>query len=436
MQNEMTQIESLSRLIGEAHSPYHCCRYCIDRLEAAGFQKLELTSPFTITEGGRYYINIYDSTCIAFSVGNHLSFQDSMPHLRMMTAHTDWPTFLIKPDPEICTDRYGRLNAEPYGGAVYASWLDRPLGIAGKICLKGKDPFHPRVAFVDSGEPVAVIPGLAIHMNQKINDELKLNPQLHMLPLTLLQKDEKDDKSFFLTYLSQLAGASADEILDYEIYLYNADEGTRAGINRELFSSPRIDNCSGVHAALEAVLQAEAMDNRICISAFYHNEEIGSSTKQGADSALTLEVLERIFTCLGFEREQAFCAINGGLCLSLDVAHAMHPAYPDKNDLTSHVCLGDGVAIKLSARQAYATDSYYVSIIQSLCEENDIPYTKYVNRSDIRGGSTLGSISSAKLSIPCVDAGVPLLSMHSARELMACDDQNALCRLAEAFCNR
>lgn len=433
MQNTNSYIKSLSKLIGKAHSPCHCCLYCMEELKNAGFEELKLTEPFAIKPGGRYYINVYDTTCIAFIIGKNVSPKKAIPRLHMLTAHTNWPTFLIKPNPEISTGKYGRLNVEPYGGVIYASWLDRPLGIAGKVCLKGKDSFHPVMKLIDSKEPVAVIPGLAIHMNQKINDELKLNPQLHMLPLVFLHKDTENDKSFFLSYLAQLADAAPDEILDYEICLYNADEGAYAGIHKELFSSPRIDNCSGVHAALEAVLKAGTKGNQICVSAFYHNEEIGSSTKQGADSGLTMGILERIFENLGFEKERIYCTINNGLCLSLDVAHAMHPGYPDKNDLTNHVCLGDGVALKLSARQAYATDSYYVSIIQSLCKEQNIPYAKYVNRSDIRGGSTLGSISSAKLSIPCVDAGVPLLSMHSARELMACDDQKALCRLAEAL---
>lgn len=428
-----TAIESLSGLIREAHSPYHCCRYCCDSLKASGFQELKLTEPFAIKPGGRYYINVYGSTCIAFTVGKDAAPKKSLPRLHMLTAHTDWPTFLIKPAPEVFSDRYGRLNVEPYGGAVYASWLDRPLGIAGKVCLKGKDSFHPLTKLVDSGGPVAVIPGLAIHMNQKVNDELKLNPQLHMLPLAFLKQDGEDGKDFFLSYLGELAEASPDRILDYEICLYNADEGACTGIHQELFSSPRIDNCSGVQAALEAILNTKPKGNHICVSAFYHNEEIGSFTKQGADSSLTMGILERILENLGYDKEAFYCTLNSGLCLSLDVAHGTHPAHPDKNDLTNHVCLGDGVALKLSARQAYATDSFYVSIIESLCKEHGIPYAKYVNRSDIRGGSTLGSISSARLSIPCVDAGVPLLSMHSARELMACGDQKALCELAKAL---
>lgn len=432
MKNKQSSIQALKNLIDHAHSPFHCCSYCMDQLMEAGFTRLELTKPFRIKPGGKYCINIYDTTCIAFTLGDSLSDTEKVPDFHMITSHTDWPTFLIKPNPEICSDQYGRLNIEPYGGAVYTSWLDRPLGIAGKVCLKGKDSFHPRTQLTDSDQPVALIPGLAIHMNHEINNGTKLNPQLHMLPLTAL-KQKDDDKNFFLSYLSALLETSQDEILDYELCLYNADEGACTGIHQEFFSSPRIDNCSSVHAALEAIINADTTGSLICMSAFYHNEEIGNTTKQGADSGLTAEILERIFENLGFNREQFHCSMGKGLCLSLDVAHAMHPGYPDKNDLTNHVCLGDGVALKLSAKQSYATDSSYVSIIQSICQKNRIPYAKYVNRSDLRGGNTLGSISSARLNIPCVDAGVPLLSMHSARELMACEDQRALCRLAAAL---
>ena len=433
MQTSNSQINALAALTAQAHSPFHCCSYCMDELKKNGFQELNPKAPFKLRAGGKYFINIYDTTCLAFTLGEGIG-KNQTPRLRMITSHTDWPTFLIKPHPEICSDEYGRLNVEPYGGAVYTSWLDRPLGIAGKVCTRGADPFHPIVHLVDSHNPVAVIPGLAIHMNHEINDGSKLNPQLHMLPLASLKK-YREEKDFFGSYLETLTGTPKDEILDYELYLYNADECVCTGIDAELFSAPRIDNCSSVAAALEAVATASPKDDLICFAAFYHNEEIGSTTKQGANSGLTFGILERIFEALELTREHLRCALADGICLSLDVAHALHPNYPDKNDLTNHVCLGDGVALKLSSRQAYATDSSFVSIIQALCEKNQIPYKKFVNRSDLRGGSTLGSITSARLNIPCVDAGVPLLSMHSARELIACEDQTALCRLAAAlFC--
>ncbi len=429
MQSVNLQTNALSDLIEKAHSPYHCCAYCMDILKENGFEELSLTTPWSIKTGGKYFINVYGSTCIAFTIGCNLG---KSPDLRMLTAHTDWPAFMVKPSPDIRSGKYQKLNVEPYGGIVYGSWLDRPLGIAGKVCTKGTDPFHPNVHIVDSNIPVAVIPGLAIHMNNEINNGLKLNAQVHMLPITSVQ-DEKEQTSGFLSYLAELAKVEKEDILDYELCLYNDDPANICGINGELLSAPRIDNCSGVQAALNAILGADTDNNLICISAFYHNEEVGSTTKQGADSGLTAGILERIFENLGYEKEALRCSTSKGLCLSIDTAHGMHPNFTDKNDVTNLVCLGDGVALKLSSRQAYATDATYISIVQALCEKHNIPYSKYVNRSDIKGGTTLGSISSALLNIPCVDVGVPVLSMHSARELMACEDQSALCALAMAL---
>lgn len=450
MQTENLSIDALTQLTTQAHSPFHCCSYCMEELKKNGFLELRPNMPFHLQPGKKYAINIYDTTCIAFTLGDKLETPSeeasarsslksakkvpAVPQLRMITAHTDWPSFLIKPHPELLSDEYGRLNIEPYGGAVYGSWLDRPLGIAGKICTKGADAFHPHVHLVDSQSPVAIIPGLAIHMNHEINDGVKLNPQLHLLPLAAIGQSA-DLQDFFASYLENLTGISKEDILDYELYLYNADESARVGIRQELFSSPRIDNYSSVAAALEAISHSNPTGRQICLAAFYHNEEIGSTTKQGANSDLTFGILERIYDALGFDREQLRCSLADGICLSLDVAHALHPNYPDKNDLTNHVCLGDGVALKLSSKQSYATDSSFVSVIQALCEEHEIPYKKYVNRSDLRGGSTLGSILSARLNIPCVDAGVPLLSMHSARELIACRDQAALCQLSVSLFN-
>ncbi len=426
MQSANLHTNALSDLIEKAHSPYHSCAYCINILKENDFEELSLSTPWQLKKAGKYFVNVYDSTCIAFTLGSALT---EIPDLRMLTAHTDWPTFMVKPNPDMAVGQYHKLNVEPYGGIVYSSWLDRPLGIAGKVCTKGTDPFHPDVHLVDSNVPVALIPGLAIHMNNEINNGLKLNPQLHMLPIISLQ-DENDKTPDFLSYLADLADVNREDILDYELCLYNDDPATICGTKGEFFSAPRIDNCSGVQAALNAILGADTNSNLICISAFYHNEEVGSTTKQGADSSLTISILERIFENLGYEKEALRCTMSKGLCLSMDTAHGMHPNFTDKNDVTNQVCLGEGVAIKLSSRQAYATDATYISVIQALCKKHNIPYSKYVNRSDIKGGATLGSISSALLNIPCVDVGVPVLSMHSARELMACEDQSALCALA------
>jgi len=425
-----TTMTRLSSLIEAAHSPFHCCAYLEEQLEKKGFSRLFLDRHFEIQKGGKYIIPAYDGTLIAFTIGQNIS-DTALPRLRMITAHTDWPGFLIKPNPDLSTDGYLRLNTEPYGGAVYHTWIDRPLGIAGRVCTRSDDPFAPSCRLFDSKRPVVIIPGLAIHMDKDINTGLKLNPQTQLLPLFSLTKDNENQD--FLSYLASMLDCDKENILDYELFLYNHDHPETVGLNDEFVSAPRIDNCSGVLAALDAICAAGTDNDEICISAFYHNEEIGNTTKQGAASAVTGQILERIFSGLSLTKEDLYCALSAGLCLSLDVAHALHPAYTDKNDLTNRLGLGNGVCLKLSARQSYATDSTYVSVIQALCDTNQIPYGKFVNRSDVRGGSTLGTVVSTSLSMPCVDAGVWLLSMHSARELIAINDQTALCELGEKF---
>lgn len=420
--------KQLTELIQASHSPFHCCEYCAEELTKNGFQELLLNKPFDIKAGGKYYVKIFGGSLIAFTIGKKITSKKT-PVIRMITSHTDWPSFVVKPNPDIKTDNYVRLNTEPYGGAVYHTWIDRPLGLAGKVCIQTEDAFHPELCLYDSTSPILIIPGLAVHMDRDINSGLKLNPQTQLLPLCMLASANKDED--FLTYLSEQLHCNKDAILDYELFVYNHDNCETVGIHNELFSAPRIDNCSSVLCGLEAICNTDPHDNLICISAFYHNEEIGNQTKQGAASNITNQILERVYDKLGLDKETLYCSLADGICLSLDVAHALHPAYTEKNDITNKVCLGDGVCLKLSARQSYSTDSSYIGVIQGLCEKYDIPYGKFVNRSDQRGGSTLGTVASAALNIPCVDAGVPLLSMHSARELIALNDQAALCELAK-----
>lgn len=422
--------EKLTGLIKEATSPFHCCQYCMEQLKKEGFKELSLTDEFSIKPGEKYAISVFDGTLIAFQVGSQVSDRN-YPKLRMITAHTDWPGFVLKPNPDMKTDNYIRLNTEPYGGAVYHSFVDRPLGIAGKVCMKSQDVFHPRKVLYDSKKPLAIIPGLAIHMDREINTDLKLNPQTQLLPLWSLSGNESD--SDFMEYLANELSCPKEDILDYELFFYNNDKPSLLGAENSLYSAPRIDNCSGVLATLEAICRPDISPDSICVAAFYHNEEIGNQTKQGAASNLTNQILERIFHGLSLSKEALYCSMTAGFCLSLDVAHGHHPGYTEKSDPTNRACLGEGLCIKLSARQSYTTDAAYISILQGICEKEDIPYKKFVNRSDMRGGSTLGTVVSAALNIPCVDAGVPLLSMHSARELIAIKDQQALCSLAESI---
>ena len=270
-------------------------------------------------------------------------------------------------------------------------------------------------------------------MNRDVNDGVKLNAQTDMQPICGLLSETLEQENFFLQKLALLAGCDLTDILDYQIYLYVFEKGCHVGLSRELFSSPRIDNNSSVSALLYGMTQAVPKENVITAAFFYDNEEIGNATKQGADSLITQELLKRLFSSLSFSEDMLPKALYEGLCLSLDVAHAIHPNHPEKCDTTSQITLGNGVALKQAARQSYATDASYLAILIGLCNRYKIAYARFANRSDQRGGSTLGSTLSTRLSMPAVDAGIPLLAMHSARELMAVSDQNALSALTKAF---
>ncbi len=430
----MKEIDSLKSLIQASVSPYHCISEAAGRLTKAGFSQLELGSPWDLAAGSAYFVPAYDSTLIAFSIGPLTP--GVSPSLRIAAAHTDWPCLKLKPSPELSSHGYGKLNVEVYGGPILSTWLDRPLSIAGKVCLMSDDPFHPQVQFFCSPKPVLTIPNLAIHMNRDVNKGVELNPQVDMLPLAAVLTDQINPDRFFLDYLADQLHTAPENILDFELCLFNPEEGCTLGLQGELFSSPRLDNLTSVEACLSGLIsagQSASAADRIQVVALYDNEEIGSRTKQGAASNLTERVLEKIYLSLGYNRCDLLDGLFNGFLLSLDVAHAIHPNHPEKCDIKNQITMGDGVAIKLASSQSYATDASHASVIQGLCIRNKIPYKKFSNRSDSRGGSTLGSISSAFLNIPTVDAGIPILAMHSSRELMHIQDQKALNDLVKAY---
>lgn len=276
------------------------------------------------------------------------------------------------------------------------------------------------------------MPNLAIHFNREVNKGVELNPQKDMQPLLAVLDETLNKDSFFLDLLAEETGCSKDDILDYQFYIYNCDTPCRLGIHGEMLSSPRLDNLTSVHACLSGIMNSRR-EHGISAAVLYDNEEIGSSTKQGAASPLMERVLEKLYLSLGYGRSSFLDALFGGFLLSLDVAHALHPNQAEKYDPKDRISLNEGVALKLAVSQAYATDASYVSVVEELCRQNIIPYRKFSNRSDIRGGSTLGSISSCMMTMPAVDAGAPILAMHSSRELMGIKDQWALAQLTRAF---
>lgn len=420
--------DNLISFIHAAPTSYHSVHASMERLAAAGFIELPLNQPWVLAAGSSYFINVYGTTLFAFSLG-----EDPCGRLHIAAAHTDYPCLKIKPSPEITDANYAKLNVSCYGGAILNTWLDRPLSIAGRVMTKGSGILHPQSHLVDFGKPLLVIPNLAIHMNREINKGVELNKQADLLPLAAMVTERLEKENFFLGFLAEELGVAPEDILDFDLTVYVAEEGCYTGLSGEFASCPRIDNQTSVLSCLEGLLRSGAPASGINFIALFDNEEIGSSTKQGADSSILGLVLEKLYAALGVDPITAKDRILSGFCLSLDVAHAIHPNKPEKCDPTNRPSLNGGIVLKLDAGQRYATDTYACAVFRQLCTENQIPYQIFVNRSDMVGGSTLGSISSSHLTMYTVDLGVPLLAMHSARELMGSADQKAMDDCVAAF---
>ncbi len=429
-------VYSLLELVKESVSPWHTAAAAAGRLAEAGFQRLDMREPWRIEQGGCYYVEVFGSTVFAFAVGEGDFAEPGS--LRITAAHTDFPGLRIKPSAGMVKDGYGVLNVEPYGGLILHSWQDRPLSVAGRVAVRGGSPFSPDVRMVDFARPVMTIPELAIHMNRKVNEGTPIKKQKEMLPLMAVPGQD-GDKSFFLECLAAEAGCRMEDILSYELNLYAYEAGCQLGMAGEMVSAPRLDNITSVEACLQGMkvaaleLAGGRLFKGIRLSALFDNEEIGSRTKQGAGSAVLLQVLERIYAALGYSREQLWQAVSGGFMLSVDVAHGLQPNYPEKYDATSRPVLNGGVVIKQAASQSYAGDAEAVAVVSAICRQEGIACQSFVNHSDEPGGSTLGSIASALVPMRTMDIGVPLLSMHSARETMGSWDQAALNRLLQSF---
>ncbi|WP_295291773.1 M18 family aminopeptidase [Veillonella sp.] len=424
----MDTVARLLDFIDNSTSPYHTVKTGANELKAKGFTELFLEDVWALGEGD-YFVKVYDSTLVAFHIG--LNLRHSM---RIASAHTDFPAIRIKPNPLVDAKGYGELNVETYGGLILNTWLDRPLSMAGAVVTRTDDPFRPDVHYVDVARPLLTIPNLAIHMNRQINEGVALDKQKHMLPLFMMCNDKINTDSEWREFLSELVKRPAEDILSYELTLYPVEGGTTFGRYDEFISSPRIDNLTSCVACLEGIFEAKAMDSEgLRMVVLFDNEEVGSRTKQGGASTILSQLVERIYMATGHTKAECYADIAAGFMISADVAHGYHPNYPEKNDITNYPILNKGVVLKMASSQSYAGDAWAIATVKALCENDSIPYQIYVNRSNIPGGSTVGSITSAMLAMRTMDVGVPILAMHSARETMGADDQEALDNLMKAF---
>lgn len=422
------KMEKYIELLDDGKTQYQVSKIIQDRLVQSGFEHLDMYDEWSLSEGGKYYVTPFSSVLFAFVVGNKpVSY-------RITSCHIDFPMLKLKSNPELLKKGYMEANVESYGGLIKETWFDRPLGIAGKVVVAGEDIFCPKVMLYDSKKPVCVIPSLAPHLKKDMKTDT-IDVQKEMIPVFDLQPSgEAGNKRWLTDYISEKLGVNREDILDYDLYLYNDDKACRVGIKDAFLASPRIDNLSSAAAMLD-VFCTDADINCVAVSAFFDNEEIGSRSKQGADSNLFSIFVDKITKELG---KSGICTNGAGLMrnafgISLDVAHALHPNYQEKSDITNDVVLGGGIVLKSSAGQRYVTDSEAGAVIEQLCRKYNIRLQRQVNRSGMPGGQTLGPIMSSYLPVKSVDMGIPVLAMHSASELAAVEDYKELVKLIGAF---
>lgn len=389
-----------------------------DELQQHGYRRIDTTEALgTVKAGDKFFVTKNDSSIYAFQIGRKPLAETGF---HMICAHCDSPTFRIKPHAEIdCEGGIVKLNTEVYGGPIMSTWFDRPLTLAGRVIVKSKDVMTPTTLLLHVKRPLLQISNLAIHFNRQVNDGVKLSRQKDVLPILGIINDELEKgnllMNIILEELNKQQTVAREDILDFDLYLADATPACTFGAHNELISSGRLDDLSMCFAGLEALLASQPTDTTQVL-AIFDNEETGSQTKQGAGSPFLSYMLKRIALAQGGTEEAYYQAVERAFMISADNAHAWHPNYSEKYDPTNHPMLGGGPVIKFNAAQKYASDAYSASVFASLCKKAGVPCQRFVNHSDVAGGSTLGNILASSIPLRGVDMGNAILAMHSCRE--------------------
>lgn len=429
MSKEQQFAQQLIDFIYDSPSPFHAVESTKQILINKGFKELTLREKWRIEKGGKYFTTKNVSAIVAFVVGNGEIEEEGF---KLIGAHTDAPSFSIKPSPEITENGYLKLNTEVYGGPILNTWMDRPLSIAGRVTLKSVNVLHPESKLVNINKPILIIPNVAIHMNKKLNEGIELNKQKDTLPMLGLINEEFEKENYLFKILAEELSIDAGSIVDFDLFLYEYEKGSIIGLNNEFISAGRLDDLAMVHAGIVALADAEPTKGTNVMICF-DNEEVGSRTKQGAGSPMVRIILERIVMALGKDKEDFYRALYSSFIISADMAHPVHPNAPEKHDPINKPRINQGPIIKINANQSYTTDSDSNTVYEMICRNADIPVQKFVNRSDVRGGSTIGPISSSQMDIRSIDIGNPMLAMHSIRELSGVADHYYVKRSFDEF---
>ena len=420
MEQEITR--RLLAFLDASPSCYHAAANVAEALLKAGYTRLYEGEPWQLTEGGRYFVLRGGASVIAFRVPRR-DFRGFM----IAAGHSDSPTFKVRETAEVPTaGGCLRLSVEPYGGMVMRSWLDRPLSVAGRVVVREEGRLTARLVNVD--RDLLVIPSVAIHMDREVNKGTALKANVDMLPLFGMGKEP----GAFRRLIAEEAGVEEENLISTDLFLYPRQVAALTGVAEEFVASPRLDDLQCVFGCLEGFLAAEDGES-VPVLAVFHNEEVGSGTRQGADSTFLTDVLRRINDAMGRTEEEYRAAVANSFLVSADNAHAIHPNHPEYADGREFPVLNGGGVVKYNAAQRYTTDGVSDAVFRQVCREAGVPVQRYSNRADLPGGSTLGNISTAHLSVHSVDIGLPQLAMHAAYEVAGAKDTAYLAQAMTAY---
>lgn len=420
----MNDYKDLAAFLDASPVNFWAVKTIAGHLDAAGFKRIDMRDAWDLAAGGRYYVTKNDSAIFAFTVGTG----DASSAFNIISAHSDSPGFRIKPNCEMLTDgNIVKLNTEVYGGPILYTWFDRPLSIAGRVILRSDNPLEPEHRLIRFDRHLLTIPHLAIHFNRAVNEGNPLSKQKDMLPVLGHVADKNDAKGLITRLVAEKLGVGTEDILDYDLSLFDTTRASVVGLNGEFITSGRIDDLSMAHAALNALLDTSGESSASTrVMAIFDNEETGSGTKQGAASPMLDYILRRISASKGGSEEDYMRAVASSFMISADDAHGVHPNYVEKQDPTNHPTLGGGPVIKINANCKYMTDADSAGVFRSLCERAGVPCQYFVNHSDVAGGSTLGNILTSQIPLRGVDVGAAIWAMHSVRETASLADHKAM----------
>lgn len=426
MTPNLDETRELLAFIDASPSPFHACAEMSARLEAAGFVRVHEDSLWN-AEPGKFYLQR------AGSLAAWVVAPDIAPEagFRVIGAHTDSPNLRVKPKPDTGIAGYRQLGVEVYGGVLLNSWLDRDLGLSGRVMVRNGDSTEERLLLAN--RPLLRVPQLAIHLDREVNTKgLVLNKQTHMSPVWA---NGTNEESGFREFVASELGVSTDDVLSWDLMCHDTNPSSIFGREEEFISAPRLDNLASCFSGLRALLECadSPSQNHVSMVSFFDHEEVGSTSRSGAAGPILSDLIERSVMSRGGSREDYHRAIAGSMCVSADMAHATHPNYAERHEPDHFLAINSGPVIKINANLRYASDAETEAMFQNLCERADIPFQKWVNRTDLACGSTIGPISAAATGIRTVDVGNPMLSMHSAREMAGSHDPALMLRAMIEF---